>query len=111
MLCPDIIVPQVLRFVDSQFQGFFCPWRIIYFLPLHRRPTQFFNDLRPHRIQIDIQRFQRLRGNAFRVAGESQQQMLGTDMIALKFHRFLLRQHQNPPRPLRKSVKHRFLLL
>ena len=64
-------------------------------------------DLGTHRLERDPERFQRLRGDAFALVDQAEQNVLGADVIVLEEACFLLGQHHDPSRTVGKPFEHR----
>jgi hypothetical protein len=63
-------------------------------------------DLLSYGVKADPERLQYLRGDAFTLADEAEQDVLGADVVVIKHPGFFFRQDNNPPRPLVERLEH-----
>ena len=63
-------------------------------------------DLAAHGLERDAERLERLRGDAFALVDQAEQDVLGADVAVVQQTRFLLRQHHHPPGPIGEAFKH-----
>src|SRR5438270_13983620 len=68
-------------------------------------------DLLTHGVQADPQRLKRLRRYTLALMDEAEQDVLGADVVVIEHPGFFLRQDDNPPRPVSKSLEHLVALL
>src|SRR4030081_2747514 len=61
---------------------------------------------RAHGLQRDAERLQRLRGDALALVDETEQDVLGTDVVVVQQARFLLRQNHDSPGPVGEAFEH-----
>ena len=57
-------------------------------------------DLVSHRLEGDAERFECLGGHSLALVDETQQDVLGADVVVVEQSRFFLRQHHNPTGPI-----------
>jgi predicted MFS family arabinose efflux permease len=69
-------------------------------------PADQLLDLLAERLQADPQRVERLRAHPLALGDQAQQDVLGPDVVVVEAPGLVLRQHDNPPRPVGESLEH-----
>src|SRR4051794_34159618 len=67
-------------------------------------------DLGPDRFERDVERFEGLRGDAFAFVDQTQEDVLGPDVVVVEQACFLLREDNHPPGPVGEPFEHVLLL-
>ena len=57
-------------------------------------------------LERDTEAFERLRSDAFALVDETEQDVLGTDVVVVQQARFLLRQNHDSPGPVGEAFEH-----
>ena len=70
---------------------------------------QQLNDLLAHPVKIAAKLDEFLRRDAFALADQTEQDVLGPDVVVVEQARFFLRQHDNSPSPVGKPLELRDL--
>ena len=107
MLGADVVVAERQRLAQRQLENFLRARRERD-LPA-RHLVALADDARhlgPHFLDGDVEGLEHARGQAFLLAEEAEQDVLGTDVVVLERARFVLRKDDNLPGTLRKSLEH-----
>src|SRR4051812_13594894 len=67
-------------------------------------------DLGPYRFERDVERFEGLRGDAFAFVDQTQEYVLGPDVVVVEQASFLLREDNHPSGPVGEPFEHVLLL-
>ena len=107
MLGADVVVSELQRFAERQLEDLLgarrerdMPGRGGLAL------TDDLLDLLAHALQRDVHRLERLRRDALALVDETQQEVLGTDVIVVEHPRLFLREDDHPSGPVGESFKH-----
>src|ERR1700730_4419890 len=107
VLGADVIVAELERLTQRQLQHLLGPGseRDV---PRRRllAPANNLPDLLAHRLQVEAQRLQRVGGNALALMEESEQDVLGADVVVVQQPGLFLSQDHDPPRPVGKPLEH-----
>ena len=108
VLGPDVVVTELQRFAQGQLENLLRARRERDVTGRrHLALTDDLLDLLAHRLQHDAERLQRLRRDAFTFVDQSEQDVLGSDVVVVEHPRFFLGEDDDPARAVCESFEHR----
>ena len=107
VLGADVVVAQLQRFAETQLQDLLCTRskRNVPGGSLLALPDDFLH-LFAHSLKGNIQRFESFRGDTFALVDETQQDVLGANVVVVEHLGFFLCQDDDSTRPVGKPLKH-----
>ena len=110
MLGADVVVAELPRFLDGKLENALGLRRERHFTERERlrESGERALDLRLHRLEPEPEPLQNRRRDAFAVADQAEEDVLGPDEIVAETTSFLTRQDDDPSRPFGESFKHWF---
>ncbi len=107
VLGADVVVTELQRLSEAELEDLLGSWgeRDV----AGRRLLALADDLDylvPDRSQVDVEALQCLGGDALTLVEESEQDVLGADVIVVQVARFFLGQNDDPAGSVRETLKH-----
>ena len=103
----DVVVTELERLAQREFENLLRPW-------CERNMSRgglgslsnYLHNLGAHRLEIDVEAFERTGSNPFTLMDESKEDVFGTDVVVVQEARFLLSQYDDPAGSVCKTLEH-----